>query len=254
MSNIKLIHGDCLKEMDKLIDESVKVDAIIADVPYGTIKQHDKCKWDYTINPSLIFERLKKLISYTGAIVLFSDEPYTSFLITEGLDIFRYKIIAQKTKPVGFPMANYRPLKRYEEICVFSKSPATYIKNKKSMTYNPQGLIKSTHKQKRKNSKEYIINNGGNLENEYVQKYTNYPCDIIEMKNTQSNRLHPTQKPLDFMEYLVRTYTNSEDLVLDFTMGSGTTGVACKNTNRKFIGIELDEKYFNIAKDRIENT
>ena len=232
--SIKLIQGDCLEVMKTIADSSI--DAIITDPPYGTTA----CKWDSVIDFDLMWEQLNRIIKPNGAIVLFGSEPFSSALNYSNIKKYKYSIVWKKTLKTGFQMANKRPLKQHELISIFySKQP----------TYNPQGLKKYGKINKRGSSGE----NWSELKaSSYVQKFTNYPTQIIEFNSKKG--VHPTQKPLALMEYLIKTYTNEGETVLDFTMGSGSTGVAAKNTNRKFIGIEMDENYFNIAKERINET
>lgn len=246
MSNIKLYKGDCLEVMDRLIEQGIKVDAIITDPPYGTTA----CKWDSIINFDEMWERLKLLKKDDRTpTVLFGSEPFSSALRISNIKEYKYDWIWDKVSISNPQLAKYQPLKHYELIHLFSK---------KAHLYNPQGLRSTGNKEKDKTGKA-----GDNLGNEklghikrrsdYVQLWTNYPKAIIKY-NRPSKNIHPTQKPVSLLEYLIKTYTNEGDIVLDFTMGSGTTGVACKNLNRNFIGIELDENYFNIAKERIEKT
>lgn len=245
---IQLFKGDCLEIMDRLIEQGVKVDCIIADPPYETTSLH----WDSIIPLNLMWKKIQMLVKKNGNIILFAQEPFTSLLIQSNLDLFKYKIIWQKTKPTGFPMANYRPLKSFEEIVVFTEAPCTYVKNRQDGTYNPQGLIEQYKTIKRKDTSHLETStNGGNMEKEYISKYTNYPRDIIQFSNGKKKTIHPCEKPLDLMQYLVNTYSNENETVLDFTMGSGSTGIACLKTNRNFIGIEKDDKYFEIAYNRI---
>ena len=228
----KLYNGDCLEVMQQLIDKGVKVDAIITDPPYGTTA----CKWDSVIPFDKMWDCCNKLIKDNGAIVLFGNEPFSSLLRCSNLQKYKYDWIWKKSSVTGFLNAKKRPLKEIENILVFN-----------SKIYNPQGLIKNSKGKNRQGSQTDTLGNY-NLIN--FSEYTSYPKTILEFKSERG--LHPTQKPVALMEYLIKTYTNEGDTVLDFTMGSGTTGVACVNTNRNFIGIELGEKYFNIAKDRIE--
>ena len=239
----KLYKGDCLEVMDRLIEEGVKVDMVLTDPPFGTTA----CKWDSVIPFDKMWKRISKLIKTNGAIVLFGNEPFSSKLRVSNIENYKYDWYWSKTKPTGFANAKKMPLKDIATISVFYK---------KLPTYNPQGLIKcdrsinNSTKQIKRNNISAI--NGGAFKTEtYKQEFTNYPRQVLNF--SIENGLHPTQKPVPLLEYLIKTYTNEEDLVLDFTMGSGSTGVACLNTNRKFIGIELDEKYFNIAKNRLEN-
>ena len=243
--NYKLFNGDCLEVMDLLINRGVQVDAIICDLPYGTTD----CKWDNIIPFEDMWERLNKLIKSNGAIVLFGNEPFTSKLICSNLKGFKYRWDWNKKIPSGMGYAKYRPMQQTEDICVFTR-------NGEKTIYNPQ-MIK----------REKPIKSGGNNKkgssigvfkcmqegNEYKKTYEfKNPITLIEFDKIRRGSVHPTQKPTDLLEYLIKTYTNEGDLVLDFTMGSGSTGVACINTSRRFIGIELDENYFNISVDRIK--
>ena len=249
MENIKLYHGDCLEIMDKLIEQGIKVDAIITDPPYGTTS----CKWDSIIPFDEMWGRLNKLIKDNGAIVLFSSQPFTSALISSNYKLFKYEWIWQKSRTVGFLNAKNAPLKPHEVICVFSKGK-TSNGNKNNMPYYPQGLKEVNKIKKSVSSKgDSIVGTRPSRQGDYLCKYTGYPKSILVFNN-ESKQIHPTQKPVELLEYLIKTYTNENEIVLDFTMGSGSTGVACMNTNRKFIGIELDKKYFEIAKNRIEET
>jgi site-specific DNA-methyltransferase (adenine-specific) len=241
---IELINGDCLEEMKKI--ESGSVDAVITDPPYGTTKN----KWDSCIDLSLMWEQLDRIVKPNGVVVLFAQCPFDKVLGVSNIENLKYEWVWNKKRPTGFFNANYAPLKLSENIMVFSKGSACYVKDKTNThSYYPQGLKKSGKVVKRTAQKGNYDNKHYPTEN--VQKFTNYPKNILEFKTETG--LHPTQKPVALMEYLIKTYTNENETVLDFTMGSGSTGVACKNLNRNFIGIELDENYFNIAKDRIGN-
>jgi len=226
------------------------IDAIITDPPYGTTA----CKWDSVIDFNLMWKQINRIIKPNGAIVLFGSEPFSSALRISNIKNFRYDWIWQKNICNGFTMINYRPLKNIEIISVFCKSPATYVKNKDSIIYNPQGIKKTNKKIINKNKRNLTTLSGGKWKNKnHLQTKTNYPKTILKFNNENKTK-HPTQKPIALMEYLIKTYTNENELVLDFTMGSGSTGVACKNTKRNFIGIEKDEKYFEIAERRIKET
>ena len=248
IKDIKLYNEDCFKIMDKLIEQGIKVDMILTDPPYGTTA----CKWDSVIPFEPMWDKINKLIKPNGAIALFGSEPFSSALRMSNIKSYKYDWIWKKNKPQGFLNAKKMPLKDYENISVFAKS---------TTIYNPQGLIKIDKVIKNGGTKNPTSNkaNGDKtsannaIKNEfYKQENTNYPTQVIEFKNSGSKQVHPTQKPVALLEYLINTYTLENEIVLDFTMGSGSTGVACVNTNRKFIGIELDENYFNIAKDRIK--
>lgn len=235
----KLYNGDCLEIMDRLIEEGIKIDCILTDPPYGTTA----CKWDTVIPFDKMWDRLNKLIKPNGAIVLFGSEPFSSALRMSNIKNYKYDWIWEKSYSVGFMNSNKMPLRKTERISVFyGKLP----------TYNPQGIVEVNKKQVRKKDKNTTVySDMGLKEGEYIQKFSNYPTDII--KSTKKEKtVHPTQKPTDLLEYLIKTYTNENETVLDFTMGSGSTGVACMNTGRKFIGIELDNNYFDIASKRIE--
>ena len=250
----KLYNGDCLKIMDKLIEEGIKVDMILTDPPYGTTA----CKWDSVIPFDAMWDRLNKLIKETGAIVLFGTEPFATKLRMSNFDNYRYDWYWKKTKPSLFLHAKNRPLRAIENACVFSKSKwghKSQLKDKR-MEYNPQGIRSTGEKTVTEgvHGSKIIGGRPAQVGRQY-EGFAGFPNDVLEFNSITGKKcLHPTQKPIDLLEYLIKTYTNENDLVLDFTMGSGSTGVACLNTNRKFIGIELDEKYFNIATDRIKNT
>ena len=241
MENIQLYNGDCLEVMDKLIEQGVKVDAIITDPPYGTTA----CKWDSVIPFDAMWERLNKLIKPNGAIVLFGSEPFSSNLRTSNIKNYRYDLIWEKNNAGNFQLAKKQFLKYHENISVFYK---------KQPTYNPQGIVKLekpiTQSNKGKTGKLGHLSSEKKRET-YKQEYTNYPKSILKFSRP-GKPVHPTQKPVELLEYLIKTYTVTGETVLDFTMGSGSTGVACLNTNRKFIGIELDDKYFEIAKNRLK--
>ena len=239
MSKIDLYNGDCLTVMDELINEGVVVDAIITDPPYGTTA----CKWDSIIPFDEMWLRLNKLIKPNGAIVLFGSEPFSSALRMSNIKNYKYDWKWDKVIGSGFQVAKYKPMIRSEDVCIFGTGG--------KVNYYPIKIKRD------KPIKGYAVNNSlsnplANADKK-VRTYTHKnPTNILEFKKVKGT-VHPTQKPVALMEYLIKTYTNEGETVLDFTMGSGTTGVAAKNTNRKFIGIELDEKYFNIAKERIEN-
>lgn len=245
MNRMRLINGECLAEMDNLIMEGVKVDAIITDPPYGTTA----CKWDTVIPFDAMWERLNKLIKPNGAIVLFGSEPFSSALRMSNIKNYKYDWVWNKKLAGNGILAKHQPLKIHELIHIFSSGG--------KCLYYP---IKTKGKIRRKltnNPKVSEINNGDGIKTcRETKNDMYYPKSIIEysMGGYRKNRLHPTQKSIELMEYLIKTYTNEGETVLDFTMGSGSTGVACKNTNRNFIGIELDTDYFNIAKERINST
>ena len=251
----KLYQGDCLEIMDELIELGIVFDMILVDPPY----KKTRGRWDTIIPINDMWNKSNKLIKSNGAICVFGNEPYSSMVRLGNIENYKYDWKWVKNRATGFANCNYRPMARYEDIMVFSKANASTGGKNNPMIYKPQGLIASGKKKKNTPKRHGLIqqdtnnvgkNNALMQDTEYIQKYTNYPNNILEF-NCESKYLHPTQKPVDLLEYLIKTYTNEGDLILDFTMGSGSTGVACLNTNRKFIGIELDEKYFNIAKERL---
>jgi DNA modification methylase len=236
-----LYNGEALEVMDKLIAKGITVDAIITDPPYGTTA----CKWDSVIPFDAMWLRLNKLIKPNGAVVLFGSEPFSSALRMSNIKNYKYDWKWEKTKATGHLNAKRQPLRNIEDILVFYSNQCRY---------NPQGTIEVNKKQVKKDTNCTMGNGYGNYGKQNkttIQKIGNYPKQVLKFKKPNKN-VHPTQKPVALMEYLIKTYTNENELVLDFTMGSGSTGVACKNTNRKFIGIEMDKGYFDIAKDRIE--
>lgn len=239
MSKFKLIHGECIDAMKKIPDGVV--DMILCDLPYGTTKN----KWDVVIPFEELWEQYRRLVKVDGAIVLTSAQPFTSALIMSQIDIFKYTWVWNKSKVTGVLNAKKQPLRNHEDVLVFyAKQPV----------YNPQGLEScdkrsATGVGKKGSSKNY----GAVKQTEdgtYNQTSTGYPRSVLEIPSV-GKTVHPTQKPVPLMEYMIRTYTNENALVLDNCMGSGSTGVACANTGRKFVGIEMDEKYFDIAKNRI---
>lgn len=234
--NVKLFNGDCLEVMDKLIVEGVKVDAVITDPPYGTTA----CKWDSVIDFDEMWKRLKRLRSDRTPIVLFGSEPFTSLLISSNVKEYKHQWFWNK-KQSGSPQnAKYLPHQIIENIIVFGEGRVNYY------PIMVKGKMRKRGGYKKSSSTMNDFNLG--YEN-YSDEY--YPTALIEYISKRNGRFHPTQKPVALMEYLIKTYTNEGDTVLDFTMGSGSTAIASINTNRKFIGIELDENYFNIASDRI---
>jgi DNA modification methylase len=242
-SMINLMQGDCLERMKEIPDGSV--DMILADPPYGTTA----CKWDSVIPLEPMWEQLKRVIKPNGAIVMTASQPFTSLLITSNLKMFKYDWTWQKPKGTGHLNAKKQPMRDKEDIVVFYS---------KQCIYNPQMTKGEPYKDKA--GKDHSSSTSmTNIYGAYTNKReTNdgfrYPKQIQSFPVVERGTVHPTQKPVALMEYMVSTYTNEGETVLDFTMGSGTTGVACVNLNRKFIGIELDETYFNIAKERIEQT
>ena len=240
---IDLMNGNCLELMNKIPSKSV--DMILCDLPYGTTA----CKWDVIIPFDMLWEQYERIIKDNGAIVLFGSEPFTSMLICSNISLFKYDIVWDKVNCSSGVLAKKRPLKSHEDICVFYK---------KQPTYNPQ--MTTGTKWHRGGKKERKLAAIYGQENKIVERKggsdetdLKYPKSILTVSNADNTkRVHPTQKPLKLLEWLIKTYTNENETVLDNTMGSGSTGVACVNTGRNFIGIELDKVYFDIAKQRIE--
>jgi len=241
--------GDCLDILPTLQDKSI--DHILTDIPYGTTA----CKWDSIIPFEQMWKELKRIIKDNGCIALFGSEPFSSSLRISNIKNFKYDWIWNKNSSTGFMNAKLRPMNTIEIISIFSNG-RTAPNKISNMVYYPQGLIehnkiaKSGNKPNKENSK-YRENSSPSNKGGYIQQYTNYPRNYLEF-GYQKKAVHPTQKPVPLLEYLIKTYTNEKDTVLDFTMGSGSTGIACQNTNRKFIGIEKDKTYFEIAKNRMD--
>ena len=234
--------GDCLERMKEIPDGSV--DLILTDPPYATTKN----KWDSIIPFEPMGEHLKRIIKPKGVIVLFAQTPFDKILGASNIDMLKYEWVWFKNRPTGHLNSKFAPLKTHENILVFTKGSTSFVKNtKNSSAYNPQGLVAclKVNKRTKGNGNYDEVNN--KMEN--VALFENYPKSVLSFKVEVG--LHPTQKPVALMEYLIKTYTQEGETVLDFVMGSGTTGVACKNTGRNFIGIEKDETYFKIAQDRI---
>ncbi len=240
---INLIKGECIEQM-KLIP-SGSIDAIITDPPYGTTA----CKWDSVIPFEPMWEQLNRIIKPNGAIVLFGSEPFSSALRMSNIKNYKYDWIWEKTQATGHLNAKKQPLRSNELISVFYK---------KQCTYNPQKT--QGHKPMNSGVRKLSVQNKSEVYGKATKELPfggntdRYPrTNIVFKSDKQKSYLHPTQKPILLMEYLIKTYTNENETVLDFTMGSGSTGVAAVNTNRSFIGIEMDDKYFEIAKERINN-
>jgi len=234
----KIIHGDCLKLMKDIPNKSI--DMILCDLPYGTTQN----KWDSIIPLDELWNQYERIIKENGAIVLTSQGIFTAKLMLSNEKLFKYKITWIKSKSTNFLNAKKQPLRKHEDICVFYK---------KQPLYNPQ--MREGEPYDKGFRKDQNTGSYGDFKTCHVKSNgLRYPTDTVYFKTSESEGtvFHPTQKPVALFEYLIKTYTNEGDLVLDNCMGSGTTGVACKNLNRDFIGMELDEKYFEIAKKRIE--
>jgi len=239
--------GDCLDVMQGIPDGSV--DMVMTDPPYGTTA----CRWDVVIPFEPMWAQLKRITKPNGAIVLMASQPFTSALVMSNVKMFKYCWVWAKSRTTGFANAKRQPLRCVEDVVVFCKL---------STVYNPQNLVRIDKIAKNTASAGGAILRGDVVGSEgkgklrtsgssYLQEFTNYPRQILEYESA-SKTVHPTQKPVALMEYLIRTYTNPGETVLDFTMGSGTTGVAAANTWRRFIGIEMDAEYFAIGKTRIQ--
>lgn len=235
-----IINGDCLKVMKKL--KNGCIDMILYDLPYGTTT----CKWDSIILFEELWNQYKRVIKDNGAIILTASQSFTSALIMSNTKMFKYCWIWEKSRKIGFPNSNRQPLRNYEDVLVFYK---------KQSVYNPQGLIKKVvpkivTRNKPLNDTVNTGENDGSLCKTYVQEYENYPSQILKIPS-EGKTIHPTQKPVALFEYLIKTYTNEGDVVLDNCSGSGTTAIACLNTGRKYICIEQDEEYFKKSIERI---
>ena len=250
MSNIKLIKGNCLKIMKNIPDKSI--DMILCDLPYGTTP----CKWDSVIPFEPLWKQYNRIIKDNRAICLFSSQPFTTNLISSNLDMFKYCWYWKKSKPNGWQHSKNKPMTAIEEICVFSKAPMGHVSQlgDRRMIYNPQG-IKSVGTKKVTASKHgRMMGARPNQVGKEYEAFTGFPHNVLEYPNVIGKQaIHPTQKPVSLLEYLIKTYTNEEDTVLDNTMGSGSTGEACLKTNRNFIGIEKDDNYFDISVNRVNN-
>ena len=247
----RLLQGDCLDLMKNIPDKSI--DCIIADLPYGTTA----CKWDSLIDLDKLWLQYKRIVKDKGAIILFGQEPFSSRVRNSNIDWYRYDWVWQKQKPSNFQLMNYQCGRVHENIMVFSQAKACYVKNGNTMNYYPQMTPRENIR--KANVKIYgdtdnnILHSYKNGEKDNYKEYSEkHPISVIQF-NTESKKLHQTQKPVELLEYLIKTYTKEGDLVLDNCMGSGSTGVAALNLNRSFIGIELDEGHFNIAEERIKN-
>ena len=246
-----LINDDCLTAMDKLINDDVKVDLVLCDPPYGITDN----KWDTVIPFEPMWDALERIKKDKKTpILFFASQPFTSQLVMSNPRWFRYEWIYQKTAGSNFGTVKYQPFKEHEEVLVFGEKSPYY--------YPIMEERKGTGKQRVQYSKIHyggtISDNYGTMnrkENDKWYSELRYPSSVQKFNNRKSHDrgLHPNQKPIELLEYLIKTYTEEENIVLDFTMGSGSTGVACKNLNRNFIGIELDNGYFNIAKERIND-
>lgn len=232
---INLMRGDCLERMKEIPDGSV--DMVLTDPPYGTTA----CKWDSIIPLEPMWEQLKRIIKPNGAIVMTASQPFTTTLIASNMKMFKYCWVYKKPQGVDPFMAKKRPLNNIEDVVVFGIGQQTY--NPQKVKGKPYKIVRDKHERLHELTGQIM------RQTETINTGDRLPTRVIEFN--QERGLHPTQKPVALMEYLIKTYTNEGETVLDFTMGSGTTGVAAVNTNRKFIGIEMDDGYFNVAEQRI---
>ena len=238
--NYKLILGDCLEIMKDIEDKSI--DMILCDLPYG----RTACKWDSIISFDKLWEQYKRIVKNNGGIVLFAAQPFTSILVNSNIKGYKHHWIWEKNRGTGFQVAKYRPMMATEDIIAFTKKG-------ERINYYPIMIERDKARLGTGPYSHSEINPLANFDNNFKKVYTHrYPTNIIKIDRV-NKPIHPTQKPVELLEYLIKTYTKEGEVVLDNCMGSGSTGVACKNTNRHFIGIEKDENYFNIAKERIEN-
>lgn len=247
MSEIKLLQGDCIELMKNIPDRSI--DMILCDLPYGTTAS----SWDKIIDFQKLWGEYKRIIKEGGAIALFGSGQFSYKLIQSNDAMYKYKWIWLKNKRGNFVNAKNRPMTAYEEIMMFSNGN-TANGSKVKMKYYPQGLIRKTTIRHDKSGTRFGTMAGKRPSHKeiVVSEYTNYPCDVLQFECIAKPN-HPTQKPVALLEYLIKTYTNEGETVLDNCMGSGSTGIAALNLGRNFIGIELDKKYFDIAKERIDN-
>jgi site-specific DNA-methyltransferase (adenine-specific) len=249
---VELHNADCLEAMKDIPDGSV--DMVMADPPYGTTQ----CKWDSIIPLDEMWAHLKRIVKPRGAIVMTASQPFTSALVMSNPDWFKYAWVWHKNRATGHVHAKNKPMKQHEDVCVFSEGTTVHASQSVNrMPYFPQGLVelpKGTKRRTRNDAGDNAVMAHRKSHRETECTHTGYPISIVEFAVDVNNghRVHPTQKPVALMEYLIKTYTNEGETVLDFCMGSGTTGVAAKNLGRDFIGIEMDAEYFKIAQERID--
>ena len=236
MNILSLLKGDCLKIMEEVPNKSVNM--ILCDLPYGTT---DKNEWDKTIDLDVLFKHYDRIITDNGIILLYAQQPFASDLINAYRKYFRYEIIWEKTKPVGFFNAKKMPLRSHENILVFYK---------KLPKYNP--TLEDCNKKVKRPDESGVYGTRRSRSNEYTMTKTGYPRTVLKYTNVFNPQLHPTQKNVELNEFLINLFTDEGDLVVDNTMGSCSTGIACLNTNRRFLGMELNDEYFKVASERVE--
>lgn len=243
-----LFHDDCFNILSSIENESV--DLILCDLPYGTTKN----KWDSTVPLDKLWAEYERIISYNGAIVLFAQTPFDKVLGASKIDLLKYEYVWNKKRPTGHLNSKFAPMKQHENILVFSKASASFVKDKsKAMCFNPQFTTGKPYRIFRKDNSSSCYDLKHQKKNiETVNDGYRYPTSILEF--APETGLHPTQKPLSLLEYLVSTYSNENDIILDNCMGSNTTGLACQRLNRQFIGIEKEKAYYDIAVKRLSET
>jgi site-specific DNA-methyltransferase (adenine-specific) len=240
----KVLHGDCLELMKDIPSGSIQL--ILADLPYNVTG----LKWDSIIPLDKLWEQYERIIRPNGAIVLTAMQPFTTELIVSNRKMFKYTWVWNKVKPGNFLTAKLKPMQNHEDIVVFSKANTANC-NKNNMLYIPQLEKRDKARKYKKEADSDIYARKNTTSIEYKTDFK-YPKSILEISNAnQKNKLHPTQKPIELFEYLIKTYTNENDLVLDNTAGSGTTAIACLNTNRQFIVMEKEQKYYDIILKRV---
>lgn len=249
LQGVEIYCSDCLEQMKQIPDKSI--DMILCDLPYGT----SASSWDKKLPMQLLWEEYKRIIKPNRAIVLFAQQPFTSLLITSNIEWWKYNWVWEKDNATNFVNSHYCPMKLTEDICVFGTGAVSYVKDGENLIYNPQFEEGTPYvcKSGQQTGNSAVIRGKGRLKSKgYITESDGkrYPKNLIKFKRDK-DKVHPTQKPVALCEYLIRTYSNVGDVVLDNCMGSGTTGVACLNTGRRFIGIEKDEQYFEIAKARL---
>lgn len=241
---VTLYKGDCLEKMKLIPDGSV--DLVLTDPPYGTTA----CKWDNVIDFELMWEQVWRVLKPNGACVLFGSEPFSSVLRVSQIKYFKYDWVWKKNAGSNFAQVRYQPMKEHELVSIFYKKPPTYIPQMQERAEAGKRMVKAGIQSKAsKGGDVYGQANSKGYNTSKADPNLRFPSSV-QLFNRQRGK-HPTQKPVALLEYLTKTYTNENEVVLDFTMGSGSTGVACLNTDRKFIGIEMDDKYYDIAKNRI---
>jgi len=241
----KLYHGDCLEIMPEL----EPVDLVLTDPPYGVTS----CSWDSTIQLDLMWKQLERIIKYNGPVVMFGNQPFTTTLISSNIKNFKYCWTWKKNYPTGISLSKYQPMRVIEDICVFYNGKITFNKQMKDCADSVKKQWKDNEKMELpsqiKGSKEHACSGAVHIVRHRVN-----PINFLDIKsvNRSTGTLHPTQKPVGLMEYLIKTYTNDNETILDFCIGSGTTAIACERLKRRWIGIEIEEKYCEIAAKRIE--